>query len=317
MKKYYRHIIIGIIFCFILMFGFNIIYKQKAVSTISGLQDLPDVNFIIKAEKIFLNERETEIYSHLKNSSRQTIINDFINYKILYRSGDYEVIGMISAPADYMYKKYPVLIHNRGGHDEFGKENFGIVQAFASYGFIVLASNYRGADGGTGKDMYGGDDVEDVKKMVDLAESLSFGNGKIYMHGWSRGGIMTYCALRGGDTRINAAVIFAAPSNLLSLYESSELKLKKVLVSSIGGNPGYLPDEYKKRSVLFWADEIYTPLMIIHGELDDKTNVEQSYEIYDKMKNLGKDVELKILHDDGHDISSNIVNTIAEWLLLK
>ena len=316
MKKKISFLIIGISIFFIVL-GYELICKQQNIDNISTLQNLSDVDYVIKSEEVFSNAFEMELLSLLTNNLENTVTDNFINYKIRYKSGEYEVTGMISAPIDYLEKDYHILIHNRGGNNEYGKENLGIMQTFASYGFIVLASNYRGIEGGTGKDEFGGGEIEDVTKLVDLAERMSFGNGKIYMHGWSRGGMMTYCAIRGVDTRIDAAVVFAADADIERSYNHRELQFKKALVRAIGGNPKQMPDEYKKRSALFWPNEINTPLLIIHGEKDDRVNVEQSKELYEKMQNLGKHVELKILYDSGHDITPEIINIITQWLLLQ
>jgi dipeptidyl aminopeptidase/acylaminoacyl peptidase len=294
------------------------IYKENRTKKLSSFEELSSVDFITYSEKICLTDNENEVFLLLnENSDNYIKSTDFVNYKIRYKSDIYEVSGMISAPADYLAKKYPILIHNRGGNRDYGRENFGIIQAFASRGFIVLASNYRGVDGGTGNDEFGGGDVEDVNTLIDLAENLSFSNGKVYMNGWSRGGMMTFCALRGIDKGIDAATVFAAESNLITSFNEGDNEFKKVLVNLIGGSPRNLEEEYKKRSAIFWVDEIYTPLLIIHGEIDNTVNIRQSEVLYEKMHSIGKTVEMKVLQLAGHDVSYEIINIISEWLLNK
>ena len=54
---------------------------------------------------------------------------------------------------------------------------------------MVLASQYRGNDGGQGKEEFGGSDINDVLNLIPLAESISFMNAdRIVMLGFSRGG---------------------------------------------------------------------------------------------------------------------------------
>ena len=111
-------------------------------------------------------------HSDLLEYNRQELIrsDQILCFRLRYVSGDAEVIGYISLPADYETARYPVLIYNRGGNGEFSKLESPEVQLMARYGFVVLASQYRGVDGGTGMDHFGGDDVDDVIKLIDFAE---------------------------------------------------------------------------------------------------------------------------------------------------
>lgn len=136
------------------------------------------------------------------------------------------MVGLISAPADYQEKSYPVLIYNRGGNRDNGKnEPAQIVAFFAQFGFIVLASQYRGVDGGTGHDEFGGSDINDVIKLIDLAEMFTFANGKIYMFGWSRGAMQTYIVLSKED-RIDAAISGAGITDLHLSYNEREVSFQ-------------------------------------------------------------------------------------------
>ena len=188
-------------------------------------------------------------------------------YKIRYKVDDAEVVGYISAPADYQTTRYPVLIYNRGGNGNFAALEAPVLQRYAQYGFIVLATNYRGVDGGTGKDEFGGADVADVIKLIDYAEMFSFTNGKIYMFGWSRGAMQTYIVL-SRDERIDAAVAGAGPTDLIRGYEERE-DMRSMMNFRIGLPDDY-PEEYEARSALCWPERINTHLFIVHGTADDR-----------------------------------------------
>ncbi len=110
-----------------------------------------------------------EFVEYPNAATRPRLYADEVNwYSIRYQSGEEEVNGYIAAPADYLEKNYPILIYNRGG---YAGDHLRIsdVQYFARFGFIVLASKYRGSGGSTGKDGFGGEDVNDVIKLIDLA----------------------------------------------------------------------------------------------------------------------------------------------------
>jgi dipeptidyl aminopeptidase/acylaminoacyl peptidase len=60
-----------------------------------------------------------------------------------------------------------------------------------------LASNYSGSLFSEGKYEFGGADVNDVLRLIDIAKSIPNADPKrIVMMGWSRGGQMTYQALK-------------------------------------------------------------------------------------------------------------------------
>src|SRR5439155_6293397 len=91
--------------------------------------------------------------------------------RIQYLSDGLKVIGYMVKPRDAVGKQYPVIIYNRGGFQDIGKIDDGNILDFyhwASSGFIILASQYRGNDGGEGKDELGGADVDDVVNVVTL-----------------------------------------------------------------------------------------------------------------------------------------------------
>lgn len=107
---------------------------------------------------------------------------------------------------------YPVIIFNRGGNRDYNeltlKMLFFSTAVLANEGYIILASNYRV------KDEYGGKDLNDVLHLIDVAAQIENADtSKIGMFGWSRGGMMTYLALKESN-RIKTAVIGNGASDL-------------------------------------------------------------------------------------------------------
>jgi hypothetical protein len=79
--------------------------------------------------------------------------------RITYLSDGLKVVGFLWKPQDTVGKQFPLIIFNRGGNREFGKLTPWLRLGFFSYvsqGFVVLASQYRGNDGGEGHEEYGG-----------------------------------------------------------------------------------------------------------------------------------------------------------------
>jgi len=110
------------------------------------------------------------------------------------------------------------LIYNRGGHKDLlgkiEKDNLKLLCSYAQKGYVLLASQYRECDGGEGKDMYGGKDIDDVLNLIPLAKSLDFTiPEKIVMIGYSRGGLMTYLSIKN-QAEIKAAAIISGVTDL-------------------------------------------------------------------------------------------------------
>lgn len=285
---------------------------------INRLDDIDKLDQVISVNKVKLTSFNFEEYSSgVENLDLPEALDNKFNYKIMYKSGEYEVAGYISAPADYLEKNYPILIYNRGGHHYLGKISPGQLCLLADMGYIAIATQYRGIDDGTGKDEFGGVDVQDVISLIDIAEQLPFGNGKIYMMGESRGGLETYCVLKeenlAGKDRISAAVVSSGISDLKEIYNVREQKMKDVLKLYVGGTPEQVPEEYEKRSAVCWPELINTPLLICHGKTDESAPVEQAKIIYAMLKEQDKDVEL-MLYDGGHGFSSESFKYAFEWL---
>lgn len=286
---------------------------------ISGIDDMYKLDQVISIDEVKITASDYKVYkANTEFFGLHEELDNKLNYKIMYKSGDCEVAGYISAPADYLEKNYPILILNRGGNRYLSKISPGFISLYADLGFITIASQYRGIDGGTGKDEFGGADVQDVISLIDIAEQLSFGNGKIYMLGGSRGGLETYCVLKeesfAGKDRISAAVVINGPSDLSKIYNVREEDMKNVLRTYVGGTPEQVPEEYEKRSAVCWPELINTPLLICQGKTDKQVPVDQAETIYDMLKGHDKEVEL-MLYDGGHIITLESHEYMVKWLL--
>ena len=138
-----------------------------------------------------------------------TVLDQVEIKSITYLSDGLKVKGYLLAPTKG--EKLPCVIFNRGGNREFGALTDLSVAAFlvrvASWGYVVVASQYRGNAGGEGKEEFGGKDVNDVLNLLPLLKSLPQADAtRVGMYGWSRGGMMTYLALAKTD-QIAAAIV--------------------------------------------------------------------------------------------------------------
>lgn len=238
--------------------------------------------------------------------------------KITYLSDGLKVMGYLVKPVD-IDEKLPVIIFNRGGNRSYGmipeKMALQYFEFLASHNYVVLASQYRGVEGGEGMEQFGGDDLNDVLNLIKIAKKLPYVDKKqIFMIGGSRGGMMTYMACRESKD-IKAAAVIAGVSDVIQMYEDREPKMKQVLLDLIGGNPEELPDEYEKRSAVNWADEINTPLIIFHGGKDWRVDISQAEKMVEQLEKYDKDYKLLTYPDGDHSLTgiNEIYDEIFKW----
>lgn len=193
---------------------------------------------------------------------------------------------------------YPVVIFNRGGNRSYGQLTIATmimyVSALADQGYVVIGSNYRE------QDEFGGAEINDVLALPEtVTEFEKADTSRMGLFGWSRGGMMTYLALQKSD-RFKTAVVGNGPTDLLGVIADRPEMETNVIAECV---PGYAENKeagLKKRSVVFWADELSknTSLLILCGTRDDRVNPAQSDSLAAKLTALQYDVELKKFDTD-------------------
>lgn len=247
---------------------------------------------IISRSEIILSESQKKL---VRSGWGESVADDVTVEKMLYDSIGREVEGYIAYPKQ-IKDKLPLIIWNRGGNLREGRiDEFlarGMFGEIASWGYVVLASQYR-------KDEeFGGRDVEDVLNLIPLSESLSFCNTDLIgMEGWSRGGMMAYKSLCHTE-RVKCAVVIAGVANLLRRSASLK-KLERIY--------GHVLEEdseakMKHRSAVHFAEAISpdTAILLIHGTSDHTVSHLDSVEMYDILRELGRRVELRLVESGDH-----------------
>jgi dipeptidyl aminopeptidase/acylaminoacyl peptidase len=219
-------------------------------------------------------------------------------YKIQYKSDDLDVVGFVLIP-QMVGSKFPVIIFNRGGNRNFdiisNMNALEYLHYLSSEGYVALASQYRGSDGGQGDDELGGKDVNDVLNLIPLAKSLPFVDPeKIVMLGFFRGGMMTYLAIKKGAP-IKAAAVVGGITDLIQ-WKVDKPSVGEDLLEQLVKPPTI--DEYKKRSAFYWPEKINVPVLIIHGEKDSNVSVNQAENFAIRLKQAGKIHALHIFKGD-------------------
>ena len=202
---------------------------------------------------------------------------------IRYISNDHWVNGFLAIPRGQT-KTLPCIIFNRGGSFDFGLIDDVTLEKrislIASWGYVVIASQYSGNGGSEGQDEFGGTDVNDVLCLRDYLEQIPQADAsRIGMIGGSRGGQMTYQVLACSNY-LKAAVSIAGQTNL-----DRQTILRPEMIKVFERAFGNTADGRKARSAINFADQFCqtTPLLILHGTADWRVSPKDSLELASKM----------------------------------
>ncbi|MBS4034781.1 MAG: S9 family peptidase [Ignavibacterium sp.] len=257
---------------------------------------------IIEREIVQLNKPQQKM---IISGWGDEVIQNTTLEKITYESDGLKVKGYISYPNDDS-KKYPSIIWCRGGIGNAGViDKFtarGIYGQLASWGYCVFASQYRGNDGGEGKDEFGGGDLNDILNLIPLAEEIPQANKNIWgIEGWSRGGMMTYLTLTRSDI-FKAAVVLGGIANLRCNSEESRF-MRKLYEQTMGkyGEKDFNA-KCESRSIVNFPEKLSktTPLLIIHGNEDDRVLPHDSIDLSYKLLDLKIPFRLVMLEGGDH-----------------
>ena len=244
-----------------------------------------------------------------------------------YASDGLHVPGLLIKPKEPGTRKWPAIIFNRGGNGELGsiRDNgqpckgmntscldVADLYLLAKAGFVVIASDYRYQGATVKRDEWGGVEVDDVVNLVPALKSLDFVDPeRIYMLGLSRGGTMTYLAIKRG-VPIKAAAVIGGVTDVKAWVDSRpEMNL-------VNGNPfidgfrNIWPDfehraeeGYRARSAVYWADQINVPVLILHSRTDRMVPVTQAIRMAEALQEKNKVFALHIYERDGHPLPQN------------
>ncbi len=252
-------------------------------------------------------------YAHLASVS----INE-----ITYISDGLRVEGHIITPNTP--GPHPCIIYNRGGNREFGANSPMRVARrlakFASWGYVVVASQYRGNMGGEGQEEFGGADVHDVLNLIPLLESLSgeADADRIGMIGFSRGGLMTYLALTGTD-RMKAAAVVAGVGDSRSGIDKRPDMETYVYAELIPDYWNVKEEALLARSPVAWPEKLCptTPLLLLHGSADWRVDPAETMSMARALFELRRPFRFIMYEGADHGLSeyrAEAYGQIRSWL---
>jgi dipeptidyl aminopeptidase/acylaminoacyl peptidase len=217
-------------------------------------------------------------------------------------------------PADFdPKKKYPLLVQIHGGPSAmWGPGEVSMwheFQFYAARGYVVMFANPRGS-GGYGRDFQHANFKDwGIGPAGDVLAAASFTAKETYVDkerqvltGGSYGGYLTAWIV-GHDHRFKAAVAQRGVYDLSTFFGEGNAWF--LLPLYWGGYPWQkdVRPLLDRDSPLTYVDNITTPLLIQHGDVDFRTGFVQSQVLYKSLKQLGREVEYVRYPRATHELS--------------
>ena len=203
-------------------------------------------------------------------------------------------------------KKYPLLILPHDGiHGNFRSIYTHVVRELVAQGYIIAAPEYRGSSGyGKGFNEqidYGGAEVDDVDSTrAYMLENYDFiDKNRVGILGWSHGAYITLFSIFRNPEAYKVAFAGVPVTDLVArmgykndAYRqlfSANYHLKKTAFDNV--------EEYRKRSPVWHAAKLKTPLLIHTNTNDEDVNVLEVEHLIQALKAEGKKFEYEIYKD--------------------
>jgi len=194
----------------------------------------------------------------------------------------------------------------------------------AQHGYLVFLPNPRGGMGHGAafaesvRNTVGNEDYLDIISGVDLLVEQGLADpDKLGCGGWSQGGFMTAWIV-GQTTRFKAGVMGAGVSDWGMMIATSDIPTYEQYMG--GGNPyeGVGPHSFDAQSPASFVSRAKTPVLIVHGENDERVPVTQGIHFFRGLRRYGVPTELVTYPREPHGIQErnhqiDLNNRIVEW----
>jgi len=201
----------------------------------------------------------------------------------------------------------PIVVNVHGGPESQSRPLFApVTQYLLGRGYAVFAPNVRGSTG------YGKayTHLDDVYLRMDSVEDLTHavhwlrgrGHQRVAVMGGSYGGFMVLAALTGYPELWTAGVDIVGIANMVTFLENTG-SYRRALREPEYGSLERDRDFLESISPIHKAQEITSPLMVIHGKNDPRVPVGEAEQIVERVRENGGVVEYLLYEDEGHGLA--------------
>ncbi|HWZ43120.1 MAG TPA: S9 family peptidase [Candidatus Saccharimonadales bacterium] len=231
--------------------------------------------------------------------------------------------GIVTFPANYdSARKWPFLVLPHGGPESNDELGFSMTsRIIAGMGYVVLEPEYRGSTGYGSEFLaaiyqhFGDRAYQDVDSATDFAIAQGWADpNRLAIFGWSAGGFMTSWTVTQTH-RYRAAIEGAGITDWLSFIPTSDVWQTDYDARLQEQDPTPM----LQFSAVMHADQVTTPLLILHGEADIRVPMLQGLEYFALLAERGKTVRMVTYPGSPHfprniEQRLDLFKEIEEWL---
>lgn len=215
-------------------------------------------------------------------------------------------------------KKLPLIVLVHGGvHGDFNTFYAHIIRELVDQGYIVIAPEYRGSTGyGAGfhnQIDYGDYENDDVLagKRWAVENMPQVDADRVGIMGWSHGGMITLMNIFDHAEDYKVAYAGVPVSDLIARmgYKTQSYRNEFAAASHIGKDAADNVAEYRRRSPVWNAQKLKTPLLIHTNTNDEDVNVLEVESLINALKANGKKFEYKIYENAPGGHTFNRIDT--------
>ncbi|MCQ2110906.1 MAG: prolyl oligopeptidase family serine peptidase [Bacteroidaceae bacterium] len=217
--------------------------------------------------------------------------------------------------------KYPMITYYYGGCSPTGRsfESSYPWQIWASLGYVVLVVQPSGA-AGFGQEWAsrhvntaGKDPARDIIEAVKTfcSEHSYVNPAKVGCCGASYGGFMTQYLQTVTDI-FACAISHAGISDHTTYWGYGNWGYSYSEVSMANSYPWSETDLYVKNSPIYNVDKIHTPILFLHGTVDDNVPINNSIQMFTALKLLGRETSMVLVEGENHGVAE--YNKRMAWL---
>ena len=147
---------------------------------------------------------------------------------------------------------------------------------------------------------WGGIDLRDLRAVTEwMRAQPDFARDRLAVFGGSYGGFAALtCVTQMPDVWRCAVDVFGV-ANLVTMLENSQPNWRRFLDRWIGKLP-YDRERLVARSPITYIDRIRCPLLVLQGENDPRVPKEESDQVVERLRALGRRVDYVVYPDEGH-----------------
>ena len=202
------------------------------------------------------------------------------------------------------------IVYPHGGPtDAYGDHWDGHAQYFLDKGYAWLAVNFRGSTG-YGRDferanhgVWGVEDVWDCLAAADHLRGLDWVDGeRLGIFGASYGSYMALLSVTDDpEHRFRCAVAKYGDCDILTSWAQGDREGVQDLERMMG-HPSTARAAYRAGSPVHRLEEVQAPLLVAHGERDERVSPKQSEELVFALRRLGKTFEYLTYPTEAHGL---------------